>query len=182
MFEVEVKAKVENLDYIKNRLIEKNARFLVTENQKDNVYGFKHDFPPKDRGIIARIRKKNSRIVLEFKEVNRGKGSVELKNEINEIEPYHNFLTKLNFHKFFEMHKTRNKYEFRGFTICLDDIQELGTYIEIEKLIDSEQLKQATMQECRKILEEIAPNAEFTKEKYGDMMCRKLNITRKTDE
>jgi adenylate cyclase, class 2 len=176
MYEVEIKARVENLETIKQQLSEP----VKTEIQRDHVYGFKDKFPPNDGECIARIREKNNKIILEFKEIQRHAGAVELKHDIAEFEPFHNFLTKLQFQKFFTMEKKREKYVHEGCTICLDTVTDLGTFVEIEKMVETQEQKEQALQQCKDVLQQLAPNAIIMTDKYGDLICRKLNIVRKS--
>lgn len=174
MFEVEVKAKLADLSSVKEKL--KEAKFLGVKKQNDHVYGYDGDFPPKDGGIIGRIRETDGKKVLELKEIDREKGGIEIPYEISSLEPYHEFLLKLGMKKFFNVEKEREKYELNGFTICLDKVTDLGQFIEVEKIIENDSEREKTMQECKEFLEKLADKFELTKEKYGDMMCRKLGI------
>lgn len=176
MFEVEAKARIINLETLKNNLKLKKAEFIESKHQKDHVYGFEEDFPPKDGGVIARIRESQGKIILELKEIDREKGGVELSYEIKDVESFHNFLLKLKFKKFFVTDKKRDVYKLGDFEICIDDVEGLGNFIEVEKIIDDESMKEKTMEECVNMLKELSPEAVLTKEKYGDMICKKLGI------
>jgi len=182
MIEVEVKAKIQDRETIKQALIKRNARHLGTEVQRDHVYGFEGDFPPRDGGVIARIREKNGTCVLEFKEINRKIGGVELAFAIPEVAGYDAFLAKLRFKQFFTMDKTRESYTLDGFTICLDQVKELGEFIEVEKMIESRSLKEKTRKECEAFLEELAPGTVVLYENYGDMICTLRGIGNKKEK
>ena len=179
MIEVEIKAKVPSLDVVKAKLLEKGAVLKGEAEQRDMTYGLPHDFPPKDGGVIGRIRKRGGKIVLELKEIDREKGGIELPFVLQEIEPYNRFLKKLGFKLFFETVNLRANYELNGFTISLDRVRDLGEFIEIEKIVSMVDLKDATILECKALLDELAPDAEITKQKYGDMQCKRLGISRK---
>ena len=179
MIEIEVKAKVDSLNVLKEKLLSLNANLTNTETHLDQVYGYPNKFPPLDGEIIARIRQKqNNKLVLELKEINRETGGIELKYPISEIEIYENFLSKMGFKHFFTVKKNRKKYQLGKFTICLDEVEELGSFIEVEKLIEKDILKEETMQDCILLLNKLAPDAVISNDKYGDMLCKKLNISR----
>ncbi len=179
MIEVEVKAKIQDRETIKQALIKRNATPLGTEVQRDHVYGFEGDFPPRDGGVIARIREKNGTCVLEFKEINRKIGGVELAFAIPEVAVYDAFLAKLRLKHFFTMDKTRESYALDGFTICLDQVKELGEFIEVEKMIESESLKEKTRKECEMFLEGRPQGTVVLYADYGNMICKLFGISSK---
>ena len=90
----------------------------------------------KPGNFILRIRKstKNS---LTFKALTDRAGVwIEHETEISDPEQLRSILEKIGFVERVSMHKTRLPGKLDDFELCLDDIEELGTYMEIA--LDSE--------------------------------------------
>jgi len=179
MIEVEVKARINGFESIKKALSEKGAQFIKSSDEIDIIFGIpKHldsDHKVIEGGIIARIRQKDGKKILEFKEISREKGGVELKCEIGDIELIKKFLGKLDFEQAFTIKKLRETYSYNSFVICLDDVAQLGTFIEIEKIVNSPDEKDAARKACFELLNELLPNAEIENKKYGDLMQDIIN-------
>ncbi len=183
MFEIEIKAIIENQEHqaqIESRLQKLGAIKQVNEVHSDAVYGQKGKFPPQDGGVIARIRNKNGKIIFAIKEIDRNNGGIELENEIKEIPAYHNLLLKLGFEHFFTIEKERTKYKLtqndNQFTIDIDNVKDLGTFIEVELLVATVVEKELATKKCYDLIELIAPGAIITKKKLGDYMAKKIGL------
>jgi len=132
MLEVEVKAKIKNLEEFKKRLKETNAKFLKTEIQEDLYFNHPcRDFAETDEAL--RIRKINDKTFLTYK----GKRlDAETKTreeiEINCGEEISEILTRLGFKTVANVQKDRKEYEFEKLHICVDKVEQLGNFVEIE--------------------------------------------------
>jgi len=132
MLEVEVKAKIKNLKEFEKILKSINAKFLKEEIQEDIYFNHPYrDFAETDEAL--RIRKINNEVFLTYK----GKRlDTETKTreeiEINCGEKISEILTKLGFNAVATVKKIRKEYEFENLHICVDDVEHLGNFVEIE--------------------------------------------------
>ncbi len=132
MLEVEVKAKINDLEKFEKRLNEINAKFLKKEIQED-IY-FNHpcrDFAKTDEAL--RIRKTGNETFLTYKgkrldAETKTREEIEIKcgEEISEI------LNRLGFVAVANVKKVRREYLFEILHICVDDVEHLGNFVEIE--------------------------------------------------
>ncbi len=132
MLEVEVKGKIKDLKEFENTLKNIGAKFLKEEIQED-VY-FNHpcrDFEKTDEAL--RIRKINNEVFLTYKgkridKETKTREEIEIKcdEKISEI------LTKLGFNAVATVKKIRREYEFENLHICVDNVEHLGNFVEIE--------------------------------------------------
>jgi adenylate cyclase, class 2 len=171
MIEIEIKAKVDNFESIKKQLKKLKAKFVKTEKMADHIFGRDKDLDKEHKMLegtfIARIREKNNKKFLEFKEVNRRGPCMEFNSDLANLESGLNFLNKLDFKKAFTVSKIREIYKYLDFEICLDDVDQLGLFIEIEH--------SQSMQDCQNLLKIIAPDAVIENKKYGDLMQELIN-------
>jgi adenylate cyclase, class 2 len=179
MIEVEIKAKITDFTTIKNSLNNKGANFLRLSDEIDTIFGMPKYLNAEHKviegGLIARIRQRDGKKILEFKEIQRKNGGIELKMEISDIIAIKKFLEKLDFIEAFIIKKTRQIYTYNNFKVCLDDVDQLGRFIEIEKIVNSDNEKDEARNDCLKLLKELAPNAVIENKKYGDLIQDILN-------
>lgn len=179
MIEVEVKARPKDFNSIKQRLNRIGAKFVRNEKQTDRVFGndmfLDDEHKVIEGGILARIRSVNDKRTLEFKEIVRHGGGIEIKSDLADINMGLNLLRKLKFDEAFSVSKLREKYAHKDLTICLDSVSGLGRFIEIEKTIESEDQKDSARRECIDLLKLLAPDAEIEERKYGDMIQEQIN-------
>jgi len=178
MIEVEVRAKVDSFRDIRESLND-TARFMGSTHQADTIFGHPNFLDSESKviegGVISRIRESGDRKVLEFKEISKESGGLELKHEITDPVKIKEFLEKLGFREAFTINKVRETYLYRDMLVCLDTVEELGQFIEVEKFAPSEKEAGEVWKECFEVLKEIVPEAEVEHRKYGDMMQDMIN-------
>lgn len=180
MIEVEIRAKIKNSSEVGERLGQKGATLLSKEKQVDRVFGHQMFLDDNkmivEGGLSARIRQTEKGVWLEFKEISRQKGAgVEIKADLDDLNEGLNFFEKLGFEESFTIAKERQKYSLNGFEICLDKVEQLGDFIEIERSVLSPGEVDDAKKKCLGLLEEIAPEGELTNRKYGDLIQEILN-------
>lgn len=174
MIEVEVRAGISDISKVKAGLKKINAKFLRKENQIDRV--FSHpvfiDKQKKvlEKGFSARIRQVDGKTTLEFKEIVRKGGGIELKSQLKDLDAGLRLLKGLGWYEEFIVDKSREVYTYNDFEICLDDVKHLGSFIEVEKTLDSPDGKDKARKECVDLLGEVYPDFVIEDNKYGDLM------------
>ncbi|MEK7103856.1 MAG: class IV adenylate cyclase [Patescibacteria group bacterium] len=180
MVEVEIRAKINNKNEVQNKLKEIGAVLEKSIHQEDRIFGHEMFLDENkmivEGGLSARIRQVGQDVWLEFKEISRNKGAgIEIKATLDNMEEGLRFFEKLGFKEAFAINKQREVYSLDGFEICLDDVEQLGSFIEIEKAVLSQDETALAKKECLSLLEKIAPESEITNKKYGDLMQEILN-------
>lgn len=139
--EIEVKARVENFDALINKLEKLGCKLSKPIVQDDKVFlpnGIGVD--NRKKGINAlRIRKENGKIIFNLKQ--RGKvtlSHVERELEIGDVQIMEDIIRLLGFYEFQTLKKKRRKCHYNEYEICLDEVDDLGTFIEIEKMSDGD--------------------------------------------
>jgi len=180
MIEVEIRAKIKNKSEIQSKLKEIGAVLEKSVHQEDRIFGHEMFLDENkmiiEGGLSARIRQVDQNAWLEFKEISRNKGAgIEIKADLDNIEEGLRFFEKLGFKEAFSINKQREEYSLSGFEICLDNVEQLGSFIEIEKAVLSQEETGLAKEECLGLLEKVAPESEITNKKYGDLMQEILN-------
>jgi adenylate cyclase class 2 len=138
MKEVEIKAHLRDRDSVVSKLKSLGCVFSAPIIQKDVVFGkdvssfeaFKKD------ELVLRIRENNNEVIFTLKKRLPGKfESLEYETKIDSKENMAQALLLMGFHEAVRINKTRIKAKFKDFEICLDDVEELGEFIEIERLM-----------------------------------------------
>jgi len=179
MIEVEIRARINDINSIKTRLSELGAEFVKSKKQVDRVFGHSHFLDENkfviEGGLSSRIRQVDDKVSLDFKEICRKSGGIEVRSQLNSVETGLKFLEKLGFEEAFTVAKSREEYSYNDLILCLDKVALLGNFIEIEKTVNSSAEQEKAREECLELLNKIHPGLEIENKKYGDLMQEKIN-------
>lgn len=133
--EVEIRAKIENLTDLKERLIDLGAEFGVQRKQFDAIY--KRKGKERDTqgpgSYILRIRDSDNGKFLTFKALTERQGAwEEYELEIDNVKEAKKILQRIDFVEVLTLTKERISGKLGEFNFNLDNIKELGSYIEVE--------------------------------------------------
>ena len=135
IFEVEVKAPVKDADALINAILKKGAGFLKSETNSDIYYNHpSRDFAETDEAF--RIRKVDNKYFFTYKGPKIGtaaKSRIERELEINDYETAREIVSLLGFRETGRVNKQREIYTCGDITICIDNVDGLGVFVEIEK-------------------------------------------------
>ncbi len=148
MFEVEVKFRLtqELYNEIRNKLASIGAKFLEEVFEIDSYLAHPcRNFAETDEALRIRVVSKNGErsAVLTYKGPRlggEGKTREEINVEIQDPEKLLLLFERLGFRKVAEIRKRRLVYTYENFTIVLDDVENLGKFVEIETVTDSRDL------------------------------------------
>ncbi len=142
MQEVEVKAKIKDLQSIKIKLTEMGCSFSEPLVQKDIIFlhnSTKTQEILKDK-VTLRIRNTNDKkytFTLKKKLTNE-LDNIEREIIINDPKQAEDILNYMNYYEVIRVSKTRIESKYQDMTICLDEVEKLGSFIEVEKLTTNE--------------------------------------------
>jgi adenylate cyclase class 2 len=140
-FEVEAKAYAADLKAIEKELIENGAKFVSKGEQKDTYFNHPNrDFADTDEAL--RIREVKGKTYFTYKgpkmdPVSKTREEIEI--EVDDPESAREFLLKLGFNVVRIVKKLRTKYQLGDFEVCLDDVEGLGQFVEIEASCDDQE-------------------------------------------
>lgn len=137
--EIEIKLKVKDLGALEKQLIESGCVLSGQIRQEDVIYfqpNNEKDFTDAHEGHIAiRIRREGDIAKLTLKEQRSNEmDNIECETEIKNPEATHRMLEILGWKPAVEVKKFRKKGMLGEYEVCLDKVDELGDYIELEKM------------------------------------------------
>lgn len=148
MKEIELKFRIDNeAETIKN-LNRIGCKYINYSIQSDVVFSNDKNInfnKMEPNTILLRIRKEQKKTYLTLKKSStRSYECEEIEFEVCDSKKIYNFVEALGFTKIMEFTKGRKQFVYNELNICIDNIDDLGTYIEIEHLTnkdDSENIR-----------------------------------------
>jgi adenylate cyclase class 2 len=137
--EIEVKAKVHNFETLIRAL--ENLGCVIGEGvtQEDFIFSHKNDnFLEKDvKKTILRIRKSKGKALFTIKE-SQGNELDCIEHETEVVDPgeMHQAILLMGYQEVVRLKKVRRKANYNDLEICLDEVEELGFFIEVEKIAE----------------------------------------------
>ena len=140
MREIELKFKVDNLDVLINKLKEEQCEISAVKMQNDTIYVQNlDDTESKEGSVWLRVRKENDKIELNYKKQSKKKmESEEIEFEVSSYELANQFLKALGYLPWVEVNKKRRYSKYKEYNICIDEVEKLGSFVELEILVDKD--------------------------------------------
>ncbi len=141
MIEIEVKVKTD-LKGVEERLIEEGADFVNEERQIDTYYNAPdRDFAETDEAL--RLRSVGRKNMLTYKGPRFNTASKSRKEVTLSVsrKPIEELLSSLGFSRFGQVIKLRRNYRLGDLSVSLDEVENLGTFMEIEALAEEKDLE-----------------------------------------
>jgi adenylate cyclase, class 2 len=134
MIELEIKMPCPDLKALERRLVEMGARLEGDLDQED-VY-FSHpsrDFGATDEALRLRRENDRSRITYKGPKLDRDtKMREEIELELEDLARMSQVLERLGFIPHYRVVKRRRVYMLQGIHFCLDRVEGLGDFVEME--------------------------------------------------
>jgi adenylate cyclase, class 2 len=174
MLEVELKVKIPSLDPVRENLVRKNARFLGKVHEHDIYYNAPHrDFGVTDEAV--RVRYTDDHAVVTYKGPKIKKFGLKAREELNfaveDGKTFETMLDRLGFTRTTEVNKWRETYKLGPASVTLDLVEELGTFAEIEVIVEGEKDNPTALIE--KIAEDIGAEGVPLLESYLELLLTK---------
>ena len=135
MREIEVKAKLKNKKGLLLKAQELGIKFGPAITQDDYTYetSLSKDDP---NWNIFRIRKQGNKTILtmKYKASSRSRDNHERESVIENPMEVADMLERVGYSFGVRIKKVRQIAKYKGFELCIDEIDKLGSFIEVEKL------------------------------------------------
>ena len=173
MREIEIKLRVKNLEDIEKRVKEKGYILSDPISQHDVIYslgGSKSEFQSAQEGdIIIRMRYQEDNAELNLKKQRSNEmDNLEYETEVKDPEAMRQILAILGYQPAVEVKKIRRKGKLGEYEICLDEVEKLGSFVELEKLTYDDADPEAVREELFKTLESLGLAREHEETKGYD--------------
>ena len=100
----------------------------------------------------------------------------ELETQVFDPAVMSEILSCLGYHHLFPVNKLRQHYHRDRITACVDQVEDLGSFLEFEILVDDPEDREPALEELKMILENIGENfASTTTRSYLSMLMKKKN-------
>lgn len=143
MREIEIKLRVNDSQQIKEKLIEMGCIFSGSIHQHDTNYtkgGSTEEWVASKEGdMIIRIRRQETGAEFNLKQQKSNESdNLEYETKIDDPDALHDILVTLGYSPEIEVKKVRQKGKLGEYEICLDEVEKLGSFMEIEKLTSND--------------------------------------------
>lgn len=161
MREIEVKARVKNVDALHKNAHKLGISFSLPTVQDDTTYECKLPYSDPNWNIF-RIRKQDDKIILTMKysASSRSRDNHERESMIENAEEVADMLERVGYTFGVRIRKSRQTAKYNDLEICLDEVDDLGTFIEVEKLTDDKADVDAVQAELWAVLAKLGIDPE----------------------
>ncbi len=146
MREIEIKARVLDSEGLEVKLQKLGCELSEAVTQEDTVYAEKVDSMADflTNSIFLRIREGTKGIVFTLKYNPDRQGEpdampVEHETKVDSRSELEAILTFLGYKPMVTVRKTRRTGHYNNWEICIDEVDELGTFIEVEQMAEHEE-------------------------------------------
>ena len=164
MREIEIKLRVENLEELEEKLKAKGLVISKEVFQHDVVYSRASDSftdRSKEGHTVIRIRRQGDVSILTLKYQKSGElDCLEYESEVKNPEEVNEMLRVLGWTPEIEVKKLRKKGKLGEYEICLDKVEGLGTFVELEKMAADDIDPEPVREELFKVLESFGLSRE----------------------
>jgi adenylate cyclase class 2 len=142
MKEIEIKIKIGSAKIAIEQLTQQGCKFTRSVTQSDIIYVPQAEtlLPVKPGINILRIRQEEGKILLTLKQSDPENhlSKTEKELEIGSVQVMQEIITLLGFHEISRVKKQRRKCKLQDYEICIDEVENLGSFLEIEKITDED--------------------------------------------
>jgi len=148
MIEVEVKARAP--EGMEERIAALGGELMAVESHQDLYFNSPlRDFRRSDEALRIRIKEEGARLTYKGPKIDSvTKSRLELTVRIDDIQQMKEILGHLGFVLSATVRKQRRKYSYQDVTLALDDVEGLGSFVEVEAQTEADIEEQR-----RKVLE-----------------------------
>lgn len=179
MREIEVKARVQDMGSLRAVLLQKGMTLSDPVRQHDIVWG-RPGITGDNTEPWLRLRSETkggeTRHIFTLKRsVTSQLDNIEHETEVKDPNELAQIVEQLDFVRYTDITKTRQKVVVGDVELCLDSVDDLGDFIEAEKLTDDDADQQGVMQSLWELLESFGVHrADEVLDGYDTLMARKL--------
>ncbi len=178
--EVEVKAAVRDVPALRQALAAFGCTLSEPVRQEDILYAAEAK-PITEFGLgdlVLRIRRQGDQAILTGKiPVTNHLDKHEAETVVSDPVAMTELLTWMDYQEIMRLAKERQKTTYGEYEICLDEVEGLGTFIEVEKIIDDRADSDAVQNELWTLLESLGiKEADRATKGYDQLLGEKAAV------
>ncbi|VVB92704.1 CYTH domain protein [uncultured archaeon] len=175
MIEIEVKARVDDARKMERAIIAMGATPMGIQDQADTYYNAPNrNFEKTDEALRIRVEEDAFLTYKGPKMDALSKTRQEFQTVIKEPETMGNILSSLGFFPVATVTKRRKNYRLGDFFISLDEVRDLGSFIEVEIPVKNSKNYEEKVESILKIVEKLGISRTSTiRESYLEMILGK---------
>ena len=176
MIEIEVKARIDDSRKMERAIISMGATPIGIQDQADTYYNAPHrNFEKTDEALRIRVEDGDAFLTYKGPKMDTiSKTRQEFQTVIKDTETMGNILTSLGFIPVATVTKRRKNYRLGDFFISLDEVHDLGSFIEVEIPVKNSKNYEEKVESILKIMEKLDIDRTATiRESYLEMILGK---------
>ncbi len=164
MIEIEVKARVDDPKRLERAIVALGATPIGIENQTDTYYNSQYnDFGKTDEALRIRVQDGSYFLTYKGPKMDRvSKTRKEFQVDINDADGMGKILTSLGFFSVATVTKKRKNFRLGDFIIALDDVRNLGNFMEIEIAVKDSKKYEEKVELIFKFIEKLGISRKST--------------------
>jgi adenylate cyclase class 2 len=171
--EIEVKYRVADLAGLDVALVARGLTLSTVVHQDDQAYAEKGWLYGMDkRGVaFARLRTENGRHLFTLKRPTDNElACLEFETEVADRDQMHEAIQQMGFYPTVCIAKTRRTARHGELTLCLDDVEHIGAFLELERVIGPGQSGEAVQAELDGFARSLGVELERTSDTYDSLV------------
>ncbi|MER5628538.1 class IV adenylate cyclase [Streptosporangium sp. NPDC002544] len=177
--EIEVKYRVRDLSALEEALARCGAFLSSPARQDDQAYaenGWTYE-QSKLGATFARLRTQQGRHLFTIKRpLDNAMACLEHETEVTDREQMHHAILAMGFHPTVRIVKTRRTATFGDMTICVDEVEHAGIFVEIERTVNGEESGTVVQQELDTFARSLGVELERTTDTYDSLVRAALAL------
>lgn len=182
MIEVEIKLPVKKkvqlendliaLGFAKGKLVKESDIYFNSENydlrERDSALRIRTCEDAKNESIVTTITYKGPK--LDTVSMTRK----EVETEVSDAKAFLEIFKGMGYYPLLPLRKSRQYYHREDMTACVDNVEHLGDFLELEVLVSKEEERELALQQIEAVLHELGHDtAETTRTSYLSMLQKK---------
>ena len=171
MIEMEIKAYLN--DETLTNFLELAPKFLSSSTQSDVYYNAPNrDFKKTDEALRIRVSNGHAEVTYKGPKIDaETKAREEINVKIDDYQKFNTILQILNFKRIKSVDKIRQQYAWEGLSVMVDEVKDLGRFLEVEVLVESN--FEAAKERVFSLLNKIGLDKEkLTRESYLELLLK----------
>jgi adenylate cyclase, class 2 len=176
MREIEVKAKLKDINDFLSHAKKQGIEFNDVVVQVDRTYETRIPYDSPNWNIF-RLRKQADKLILTMKHKasSRSRDNYEYETVVEDEGEIIKILERLGYTFGVEVRKQRRTAKYNDMELCLDEIDRLGNFVEVEKLVDGVADIDKIRGELWDLLTQLGVNPKDRVHKGYDILMHEMN-------